>query len=165
MTDLKESYTTGYDPHTDPLGVGDAMPELLRRHNLWPNPKDAPSVKPALEAYRAACLDLMRKLIRIMAVAIGEKEDFFDKKITYPIAGIRALYYPPQENAGEEETGLGAHTDVQCMVSVPPCQQDVLIFHSNDNDRPKAIRHSSTPSPQRKWAMDQSETRAKNVCR
>ena len=56
------------------------MPKLLVRKNLWPNPEHAPQFRPALEAYRAACLKLMRQLIRIVAVAIGEKEDFFDKK-------------------------------------------------------------------------------------
>lgn len=89
------------------------MPEILRRHNLWPNPEDAPNLKPALEAYRAACLKLMRQLTKVIAVAIGENENFFVPKSTYPIAGIRELYYPPQENIGEDEIGLGAHTDVQ----------------------------------------------------
>ncbi|PVH78613.1 Clavaminate synthase-like protein [Cadophora sp. DSE1049] len=51
--DLKESYTTRYDPHTDPFGVGGAMSVLLRRHNLWPDAKDAPNVKPVLEVDRS----------------------------------------------------------------------------------------------------------------
>jgi isopenicillin N synthase-like dioxygenase len=66
-----------------------------------------------MEAYRAACLKLMRRLIKIVALAMGEKNDFFSKKITYPIAGIRAQFYPPQQGTEKEETELGAHTDVQ----------------------------------------------------
>lgn len=89
------------------------MPELLVRKNRWPNPEHAPKFRPALEAYRAACLKLMRQLIHIVAVAIGEKEDFFDRKTTYPVAGIRALYYPPQAATEEEVTGHGPHTDIQ----------------------------------------------------
>jgi isopenicillin N synthase-like dioxygenase len=139
--DLKESLTTGYDPYVDPLGVGDAMPEILRRHNLWPNPEYAPKLKPSVEAYRAACLKLMRQLVRVVAVAIGEKEDFFEKKITYPIAGIRALYYPPQEAPGEEETGLGAHTDVQRKASSHNgrSQIEAYTLRSDDYDCSKAI--------------------------
>src|SRR2546423_15393719 len=111
--------TVGYDPHTDIHGVGNAMPELLVRKNLWPNPEHPPQFRPALEAYRAACLKLMRQLIRIVAVAIGEKEDFFDKKTTYPVAGIRALYYPPQAAPEGEAIGLGAHTDIQSKSPKP----------------------------------------------
>ena len=105
--------TCAYDPWVDEDGAGDAVPKLLIRESLWPNPADAPRFRPAMEAYRAACLKLMRRLIKIVALAMGEKKDFFSKKITYPIAGIRALFYPPQDGGEEEETGLGAHTDVQ----------------------------------------------------
>jgi isopenicillin N synthase-like dioxygenase len=109
--------TSAYDPWIDSEGIGDAVPKLLVRENLWPSPADAPKFRPAMEAHRAACLKLMRNLIKIVAVALGEKEDFFSMKTTYPIAGIRALYYPPQAGSEEEETGLGAHTDVQCELS------------------------------------------------
>jgi len=108
-----------YDPWVDELGIGDDVPKLLIRENLWPSPADTPKFRPAMEAYRAACLSLMRRLIKILAVAMGEKETYFDKKITYPIAGIRCLYYPPQTGSEEEETGLGAHTDVQSEYSRP----------------------------------------------
>ena len=106
--------TTAYDPQVDPLGKPEIVPPLLLRQNLWPNVEDVPKFQPATEAYRYACLHLMRRLIRVMALALGEQEDFFDKKIDYPIAGIRALYYPIQDPSDQDSTGLGAHTDVQC---------------------------------------------------
>ena len=52
-----------------------------------------------------------------MEKVIGVEEGFFKDKATYPVAGIRALYYPPQEPDDNETTGLGAHTDVQCELS------------------------------------------------
>ena len=112
--------TTAYDPLADSEGKPNLIPDLLLRKNLWPDVEDAPKFRPAMEAYRAACLGLMRKLIRCMAVAIGEDEDFFSEKITYPIAGIRALFYPPQEPEDDQSTGLGAHTDVQCKLETSP---------------------------------------------
>ena len=112
--DLKESMTSAYDAMVDPLGKPDTVPDLLRRENLWPNSEDAPKYRPATEAYRYACLDLMRRLIRIMALALGEQEDFFDRKTDYPIAGVRALHYPIQDPNDKASTGLGGHTDVQC---------------------------------------------------
>ncbi|KIW28390.1 uncharacterized protein PV07_08058 [Cladophialophora immunda] len=116
--DLKESMTTAYDPWTDELGIGDGVPELLIRKNLWPSEEDAPKFRPAMEKYRNVCLSLMRKLIKILALAMGEEATYFDRKTTYPIAGIRALYYPPQTTPEDEETGLGAHTDVQLMTMI-----------------------------------------------
>ncbi|PLB44208.1 Clavaminate synthase-like protein [Aspergillus steynii IBT 23096] len=116
--DSKESVYISYDPYLDPLGVGDAMPKILKRDNLWPDPQDAPKFRPAIEAYRASCLDLMRKMIRVLALAMGEEETFFDKKTTYPIATIRAIHYPPQEGSAQEEIGLGAHTDIQMMTMI-----------------------------------------------
>lgn len=116
------------------------MPEILRRHNLWPSPEDAPNVKPGLEAYRATCLKLMRQLTSIVALAIGEKEDFFTKKVTYPIAGIRSLYYPPQVNAGDDEVGLGAHTDVQRkLIPASASRGRQLTRGSDDHDCTEAI--------------------------
>ena len=99
------------------------MPKLLKRDNLWPNPQDAPKFRPAIEAYRTACLGLARKIIGVLALAMGEKEDFFTKKTTYPIASIRCLYYPPQQGSAEEEIGLGAHTDIQSQLApvIPSC--------------------------------------------
>jgi len=105
--------TCAYDLWIDDEGIGDAVPKLLIREILWPNPADAPHFRLAMEAYHAACLKLMRRLNKIVAIAMGEKEDFSSQKITYPIGVIGELFYPPQEGTEEEDMRLGAHTDVQ----------------------------------------------------
>lgn len=97
------------------------MPRLLKRDNLWPSPEHTPKFRPAMEAYRSACLGFVRKFIRMLALAMGEQESFFDQKTTYPIASLRALFYPPQEGSSEEEIGLGAHTDIQ-STTPPNCR-------------------------------------------
>jgi isopenicillin N synthase-like dioxygenase len=93
------------------------MSELLRRDNNRPSTEDAPNLKSSLETYRLAGIKLMRNLCRALAVAIGEDASLFDMKTTYPSASIRTLFYPPQEGSDEDETGFGAHTDVQCKLS------------------------------------------------
>lgn len=114
MTDKKEGVSVAYNPDIDPSSAGkDAIPSLLQRENLWPQPHVSPKFRPGVEKYQMACLDLTRKLIRLMALALGLEESFFDKKITYPIASVRCLYYPPQDPEEMTETGLGAHTDIQ----------------------------------------------------
>lgn len=112
-TDLKESMTTGYEPELDTYGAGH-QPDILQRKNQWPEDGDSPLFKPAMREYRTACLGLMRKLTSVMGEVMGVPEGFFEKKHTYPVAGIRGLYYPPQASDDNESTGLGAHTDVQC---------------------------------------------------
>jgi hypothetical protein len=67
------------------------MTEILRRHNLWPIPEYFPSFRPALDTHRRAVLRPARQISSVIAVAIGEKADFSDKKSTYPIGGIRSL--------------------------------------------------------------------------
>lgn len=115
MLDLKESFTCAWDPSLDPVGEDrSAMPELLRRTNQWPKHEYVPQFRRQIDNYRIQCLKLMRQLIRVIAECLGENPHFFEKKNTYPIASVRALYYPPQEPHDEELTGLGAHTDVQC---------------------------------------------------
>ncbi|KAL2820850.1 Clavaminate synthase-like protein [Aspergillus cavernicola] len=122
--DLRESMTTGYEPDLDPEGAG-YQPEILLRHNLWPDDADTPLFKPAMREYRAACLSLMRKLTITMAKVMGIDESYFNKKFTYPVAGIRGLYYPPQAADDEGSTGLGAHTDVQFMTMIAQDPFDV----------------------------------------
>ncbi|PYH94568.1 Clavaminate synthase-like protein [Aspergillus ellipticus CBS 707.79] len=118
--------TTGYEPELDSEGTG-FQPEVLLRLNSWPDDTDSPFFKPAMREYRAACLSLMRKLTRTMANVMGIDESFFVKKYTYPVAGIRGLYYPPQAPDDEQSTGLGAHTDVQFMTMIA---QDPLNIES-----------------------------------
>ena len=112
--------TTGYEPELDPEGAG-YQPDILFRKSMWPDEEDAPLFKPANRAYRAACVGLMRKLTQVMEKVIGVEDGFFKNKASYPVAGIRALYYPPQEPDDNESTGLGAHTDVQCKSFIDIC--------------------------------------------
>lgn len=106
--------TTGYEPELDLEGAG-YQPDILLRPNQWPDDADSPLFKPAMREYRAACLGLMRRLTSLMAKVIGVEDSYFEKKHSYPVAGIRGLYYPPQDADDDGSTGLGAHTDVQCM--------------------------------------------------
>ncbi|PYH91587.1 Clavaminate synthase-like protein [Aspergillus ellipticus CBS 707.79] len=122
--DLKESMTTGYEPDLDPEGA-EYQPEIIIRENIWPSDTDCSSFKPAMREYRAACLSLMRKLTRVMARAMSLDEHYFDKKFTYPVAGIRGMHYPPQPPDDEGSTGLGAHTDVQFMKMISQDPFDV----------------------------------------
>ncbi len=64
--------------------------------------------------YQQALLALARRLIRIFALALHLPEDYFDKMVTHPLAGVRVLHYPPMKGSDDQEIGLGAHTDIEC---------------------------------------------------
>lgn len=66
-----------------------------------------------MQAYQAALLKFSRAFVRTFALALHLPEDYFDKKVTYPMATIRTLHYPPMKGREDEETGLGAHTDIE----------------------------------------------------
>lgn len=75
--------------------------------NQWPaTPARFRSV---MYQYHAAVLDFARRLLHVIALALDLKEDYFDEMTRFPMAGLRPLYYPPQELNGD--IGIGAHAD------------------------------------------------------
>lgn len=48
--------------------------------------------------------------MRIFALALGLKQDFFDGMMQHPGAMARLIHYPPQPTGVEPMAGLAAHT-------------------------------------------------------
>ncbi|KIW62937.1 hypothetical protein PV04_09824 [Phialophora macrospora] len=75
--------------------------------NQWPaKPENFRSV---MYQYHAAVMAFSRQLLHIIALALDVEEEYFDKLTEFPMAGLRPLYYPPQELASD--IGIGAHAD------------------------------------------------------
>lgn len=75
--------------------------------NQWPTkPADFRSV---MYQYHSAVMAFSRQLLHIVALALSLREDYFDEMTRFPMAGLRPLYYPPQELA--TDIGIGAHAD------------------------------------------------------
>jgi isopenicillin N synthase-like dioxygenase len=96
------------------------MPDILKRQNNWPDPSVAPTYRSNLVKYQQAMLALARRFVRIFALALHLSEDYFDGMVTYPITGVRCLHYPPMTGSDDQETGIGAHTDIECMFMSSP---------------------------------------------
>lgn len=105
--DLKESYEVGVDlPLTDP----DVMAGLpLHGPNRWP--ADAPWLKEAAETYFQHTTALGKRLLRLFALALGEKEEFFLQWCNKPMVQARLFHYPPQSSPTDMELGAARHTD------------------------------------------------------
>jgi isopenicillin N synthase-like dioxygenase len=108
--DLKEFY------HVGPVDVGDDEYYTSPRGrqfflpNVWPEHPSA--FRTAAVAYYRTMDRLVRFLMRLIALALGLDETFFDDKVNRSIGTMRLNYYPPQRHpplAGQLRAG--AHTD------------------------------------------------------
>jgi isopenicillin N synthase-like dioxygenase len=59
--------------------------------------------------YNDAILAFSKKLMRMIALALDLKEDYFDHMADFPMGGLRALHYPSLEVS--TDAGIGAHAD------------------------------------------------------
>lgn len=113
IPDLKESINFGDDPtepeQNCPPGFdlsyypGNGTVPI----NQWPaKPANFRSV---MYQYHAAVLAFSRQFLHIVALALDLKEDYFDEMTQFPMAGLRPIFYPPQEFP--TDVGIGAHAD------------------------------------------------------
>ncbi|WNL42950.1 2-oxoglutarate and iron-dependent oxygenase domain-containing protein [Halomonas sp. PAMB 3264] len=99
--DLKECFD---------LGLDEAEVSPFRGPNRMPAKPEA--FKAVFERYYAEMLTLGHRLVGAIALSLGLCEDYFAPRQKRPIAIQRLLHYPSQAGAiGEEEIGIGAHTD------------------------------------------------------
>lgn len=96
------------DPEQDP-------PSNLDRTYYPPNckgnqwPITPTSFRSTLYAYHAAVLSFSKKLMQLIALSLDLPENYFDHMSRFPMGGLRALHYPPQDVSSD--VGIGAHAD------------------------------------------------------
>lgn len=118
--DLKEGFDMALDLPVDDPHVQAGVP--LHGPNVWP--EGLPEFKPTLERYYGEMRRLAGRMMRAFAVALELEPEFFEAKISKPLAQLRVLHYPPQRGHVEEKTlGCGAHTDYGCLTIL--AQDDV----------------------------------------
>ena len=105
--DLKEFWQVGRDlppshPHSE------KMPP-----NVWPS--EVPGFQPALERLYSELDGLGRRILRAMAIYLGQDEHFFDKKVHEGNSILRPIHYPPIEDEGTPSIRAGAHEDINLI--------------------------------------------------
>ena len=80
--------------------------------NIWPDPDQAPGFKEAFETYYAVMEELAVRLMRLMALALGLDEHWFDDKIADHITNLTVNHYPALDRpALPGQLRRGAHSD------------------------------------------------------
>ena len=107
--DLKESFSIGPLEQAAPK---ENEPDANFRYakNLWP--QEPENFRAAWCAYYRAMGELAARIMRVFAVALGLREDFFGGVIDDPISAMRALNYPNQTAPPQPgQLRAGAHSD------------------------------------------------------
>ncbi len=116
--DLKESFVWGYQDETG------ATPEdhPLRGANLWP--EFLPDFQAHAMTYFHHAHRVAHHLMRGFALGLDLDEDFFLRSCAQPLSRASFVYYPAQpEEMGEEQFGVGPHTDFGVLTVL--CQDSV----------------------------------------
>jgi isopenicillin N synthase-like dioxygenase len=65
----------------------------------------------------------------MFALALHLPENAFDDYVRRPEAGMRILRCPEQIASGDEQTGIGSHTDVECFTIVTQDSPGVEVLN------------------------------------
>jgi len=114
LPDLCELYTVNRfdDPEAARRAGSRAGREGFFAPNIWPDPDRVPGFKEAFETYYEVMEDLATKLMRLMALALGLDEHWFDDKIRDHITNLTVNHYPALDKpALPGQFRRGAHSD------------------------------------------------------
>lgn len=108
--DHKEGFYIGIElPEDDPEAQ-----RTFYGPNLWPDSDVLPGWRHTMEMYHQEALEVVRKIARLIALALDLDADFFDKPemLGNPIATLRLLHYGTQVSDPTKGIyGAGAHSD------------------------------------------------------
>jgi len=74
---------------------------------------DVPGISEVLLKFHDSIVDLQRRFLRVIAVAVGAHEHYFDSLVEMGANLTRAIQYPPmQEAPGDQHVWAAAHGDI-----------------------------------------------------
>lgn len=104
---MSESLMLMHELPPDDPGLLAGLP--MQGSNQWPD--WLPGFKPAMLAYVREVDVLGRHIVRLIALALGLPATALDHHFDHPTTFLRALHYPPQPPAEDEQIGSAPHTD------------------------------------------------------
>lgn len=96
-------------------------------------PETIPDAKDRAMAFLDAIEEVGRDVMRLLAVALGLRIDWFDGHFRRPISMLRLAKYPPsRKDALPNGIGCGAHRDYGCLTLLSQCGASGLQFRTAD---------------------------------
>ena len=126
LSDLKEFWHVGRD-----LPAGHRFADIMAP-NLWPD-SDLPQFRPALQALFAALEGAGRRVLRAIAVHLGQMADFFDSPVADGNSILRLLHYPPVP-AEADAVRAGAHEDINVITLLLGAEEAGLQLLSRNGE-------------------------------
>lgn len=106
--DFRETFLWGREFDESVLREMAQVP--LMGPNQWPD--FLPEMKRVFTAYFEACIELGRRLLTTFALSFNVDPDYFTAHFDRTMSRGSSLYYPPQgAELGDEQYGIGSHTD------------------------------------------------------
>ncbi|WP_166171742.1 isopenicillin N synthase family oxygenase [Acinetobacter sp. SA01] len=117
--DLKEAYDVNYDYQGPKTGCP------LLGPTLWP---EDPNFKAVVSQYYSHLREISQQIFAAFALALGVREDFFERKITDAPSQLRLIHYPYNPEVTDAE-GIGAHTDYECFTLLLPTAPGLQVLN------------------------------------
>ncbi len=101
---------------------------LSRRSLAWGDP----DFQRLVETFYEQCLQAAHRLQRVLALALGQKDDFFVSCHKGENVTLRMLHYPPLQPGNSSQMGAGAHTDYGMLTLLFQDDQGGLEVQAED---------------------------------
>jgi isopenicillin N synthase-like dioxygenase len=124
LSDLKEFWHVGRD-----LPAGHRFADIMTP-NLWPD-AELRTFRPAMGALFAALEEAGRRVLRAIAVHLGQPADFFESPVADGNSILRLLHYPPVA-AGADAVRAGAHEDINVITLLLGAEEAGLQLLARD---------------------------------
>ncbi|KAI4596752.1 hypothetical protein KJ359_005094 [Pestalotiopsis sp. 9143b] len=110
--DLKEAWNMADDPfEPEQNAPADLDLSVYPPPPLTQWPEHPADFRKTIYEYRVAAQAFSETLLRLIALSLDLEENYFDYMTSFPMAGLRALHYPSQPAAADDQIGIGAHAD------------------------------------------------------
>lgn len=116
--DNKEALDMNGVPWSRP--VGGNVAHIFGQQSRLPTEDELPGFADVMEKYNGAMFQLGQRLLKLMALVLGQPEDLFEEHLTRPVATSRILHYYPITDYSKQ-IGVGEHTDYGLLT---PLKQD-----------------------------------------
>lgn len=122
VPDLKEFWHVGRE-----MGAGNPWPEILQP-NRWP--REIPEFKTKAYSLYESLDQLGKRILRLIALAIGLDENWFDGRVAQGNSILRAIHYPPIRNKNTPAVRAAEHEDINLITLLIGSDEEGLQIQS-----------------------------------